>query len=164
MTKSLFLFKMLLVTFFQQTKSNKSNIDGWGLLMCMYWWPHTLWLPRETEGPCQEGICEERHCGKSRQSAAQEECKDKVTASTARLLLCYANQLNHKCSNLHLLASQAICFCILCSTFNPKYRKASEMQNTGTTRPATEAVICCQPAMDAIRLPSVTTKHATMLF
>ncbi|KAI4827921.1 hypothetical protein KUCAC02_031278 [Chaenocephalus aceratus] len=32
----------------------------------------------ETEGSCQEGISEEWHCGKSCQSAAQEEFQDKV--------------------------------------------------------------------------------------
>lgn len=37
--------------------------------------------PRETEGPRQEGLGEERHRGESRQSAAQEKCQDKVTAA-----------------------------------------------------------------------------------
>lgn len=41
-----------------------------------------LCLPRETEGPCQEGLGEEWHRGKSRQSTAQEKCQDKVTAPT----------------------------------------------------------------------------------
>lgn len=41
-----------------------------------------LCLPRETEGPCQEGLGEEWHRGKSCQSTAQEKCQDKVTAPT----------------------------------------------------------------------------------
>lgn len=52
------------------------------LYWCMYWWAVMLCLPRETEGPCQEGLGEEWHRGKSCQSTAQEKCQDKVTAPT----------------------------------------------------------------------------------
>ena len=69
---------------------------GFAELVCLLMTSYPV-LPRETEGSRQEGISEEWHCGKSCQSATQEECQDKVTTSIAFLSHCYVDRSSPKC-------------------------------------------------------------------
>lgn len=101
-----------------------------------------LCLPRETEGPCQEGLGEERHRGKSCQSTAQEKCQDKVTAPTV-------------CIDQHKLSTkQASEHLGKCNFLSPSCIKL----NVSVQLNALFA------AGDAVRLSKNTTKHTTKLF